>query len=67
MQILTYAEIEKLVATLAQRIWHWRNSTSIALKIYPIPRGGVPVVYALLPYVFSTVVDDPAAADIFGD
>lgn len=67
MQILTYAEIEKLVATLAQRIWHWRNSTSIALKIYPIPRGGVPVVYALLPYVFSTVVDDPAAADIFVD
>lgn len=67
MQILTYVEIEKLVVTLAQRIWHWRNSASIALKIYPIPRGGVPVVYALLPYVFLTVVDDPAVADIFVD
>lgn len=67
MLVLSHAKIKELVAALAQRIWYWKSSSVAVLKIYPIPRGGVPVAYALLPHVFSVVVDDPAAADIFVD
>lgn len=64
---LTHAAIKELVAALAQRVWHWRPSSVPRLKVYPIPRGGIPVAYALLPYVHSEIVDDPAIADIFVD
>lgn len=68
MLILTHAAIKELVAALVQRVWHWRSSSvPRGLKVYPIPRGGIPVAYALLPYVHSEIVDDPAVADIFVD
>lgn len=64
---LTHAAISELTEALAQRIRDWRSSSIDLLKIYPIPRGGIPVAYALLPRVYSAIVDDPAVADIFVD
>ncbi len=74
MLTLTHAAIWELVVALAGRIENWRMSSTTPLKasteplkMYPIPRGGIPVAYALIPYVHSTVVDNPAVADIFVD
>ncbi len=67
MLTLTHATIRELILALAQRIEASRRSPFTLLKVYPIPRGGIPVAYALIPHVYSTVVDDPAAADIFVD
>jgi len=64
---LTHKAIEELVEALAQRVRDWRSPRTNLLKIYPIPRGGIPVAYALISRVYSEVVDNPAAADIFVD
>ncbi len=70
MLTLTHAAINELAVALAKKILYWQNSEpldSVLLKIYPIPKGGIPVAYALLSLVYSKVVDDPAAADILVD
>ncbi len=67
MSTLTHAAITNLIVVLAQKIRLWRPSSCDLLKVYPIPRGGIPVAYLLLAYVLSTIVDDPAVADIFVD
>lgn len=66
MLTLTHAAVKELVMALAQKVKAWKTSTG-HLKIYPIPRGGIPVAYALTFHVYSVVVDDPAIADIFID
>jgi GTP cyclohydrolase I len=67
MLTLTHKTTMELVEALARKIWEWRAESYDLLKVYPIPRGGIPVAYALLPYVHSTIVDHPAEADIFVD
>ncbi len=68
MLTLTHAAITNLIVVLAQKIRLWRPSSCDLLKVYPIPRGGIPIAYALLAYPESmTIVDDPAVADIFVD
>lgn len=67
---LTHVSFMVSVEALAKKILCWQNSKPLdsgLLKIYPIPRGGIPVAYALLSIVYSEVVDDPAAADILVD
>lgn len=66
MLTLTHAAVNELVVALAKKVKAWETLTS-CLKIYAIPRGGIPVAYALTFHVCSVVVDDPAIADIFID
>lgn len=37
------------------------------IKVYPIPRGGIPVVYALRCFMQFAIVDNPADANLFID
>lgn len=70
---LTHECVGALVSALAHQIrqlddQRTRANESIRpLKVYPIPRGGVPVAYALGSLLRMTVVDSPAEADCFVD
>lgn len=62
---LTHNDVDGLVKKMAGAIL--RMPERRALKVYPIPRGGVPVVYALQHYINIKIVNDPSDADIFID
>lgn len=70
---LTHECVGALVSTLAHEIRKFDDSRIRAdqsirpLKVYPIPRGGVPVAYALGSLLRMTVVDTPEEADCFVD
>lgn len=69
-KVLTNREVEMLVSDMATRMseYPFENWT---IKAYPIPRGGVPVAYALKqPYIKSHMIDvvnTPEEADVFID
>lgn len=61
---LTIGQVEDLVATLAKYIdWKFPKGCTV----YGVPRGGVPVVYALRQYCNIRITDKPERADIIVD
>lgn len=64
---LKHENLIPLVARLAKTITEVLPSTG-QRKMYPIPRGGVPVAYLLMNFLQgATVVDNPEDADFFVD
>ncbi len=71
---LTHAGVKELVGDLAARIVRRMHSEIVAsgiIKIYPVPRGGVPVAYMLTGHghkkVSFVVVNEPEEADVLVD
>lgn len=66
---LNHDQINGLVGLLAKEINTYAKAANNRwLRAYPIPRGGVPVAYALMQLVPGlSLVDNPAEADIFID
>lgn len=71
--ILSHQSVGVLVAALAHTMHHFhearchKTESVRPLKVYAVPRGGVPVAYALGSMLNMTVVDTPEEADCFVD
>ena len=70
---LTHKECVAMAENVAIQITHLLNPT-VALNIYPVPRGGVPAAYLVVaalgefyPSANVKLVDDPSKADVFID
>lgn len=65
---LTHDQVGGLVGRLAVALNSYANQQTITvLRAYPVPRGGVPVAYALQSMVPMVLVENPAEADVFID
>lgn len=66
---LNHDQINGFVGLLAKEINTYAKAANNRwLRAYPIPRGGVPVAYALMQLVPGlSLIDNPAEADIFID
>lgn len=65
---LTHDQVSGLVGRLAVALNTYANQQAISvLRAYPVPRGGVPVAYALQSLVPMVLVENPAEADVFID
>ena len=65
---LNHAQIAGLVGRLAVALNTYANQMAITtLRAYPVPRGGIPVAYALQGSVQMILVENPADADVFID
>jgi len=65
---LTHDQVGGLVGRLAVALNTYANQQAInVLRAYPVPRGGVPVAYALQSLVPMVLVENPAEADVFID
>jgi len=65
---LTHDQVGGLVGRLAVALNTYANQQAISvLRAYPVPRGGVPVAYALNNLVPMVLVENPAEADVFID
>lgn len=65
---LTHDQVGGLVGRLAVALNTYANQQAISvLRAYPVPRGGVPVAYALQSMVPMLLVENPAEADVFID
>lgn len=63
---LNHVQIDQLASQLAARIGDETGRTE--LMVHPVPRGGVPVAYALMKHMPRiTLTGDPADADVFVD
>lgn len=73
MYYLSNVEVTNLARALVDDIvtdWSSESdfsSSQTALAVYPVPRGGVPVAYAIGQFLNVEVVDSPAFADIIVD
>lgn len=66
---LSHTDIEARVVELAVQVAKKCDlRAGEPTKIYPVPRGGVPVVYVLKSHLFNIIiVDEPTYADIIVD
>lgn len=69
---LTHFDIGMMIIGLAQVISNSTRQMMLAnqrstINVYPIPRGGVPVAYALQNHIRMNIVDKPEDADVFID
>lgn len=65
---LTHDQVGGLVGRLAVALTTYDNQQlNSVLRAYPVPRGGVPVAYALQSLVPMVLVENPAEADVFID
>lgn len=65
---LTHDQVDGLVGRLAVALNTYANQQEISvLRAYPVPRGGVPVAYALQSLVPMVFVETPSEADVFID
>lgn len=67
---LTHDRIGALVAQTAEAIRQYAHGGAVpiaALTAYAVPRGGIPVAYALQGVLGFQLTDDPADADFFID
>lgn len=66
---LSHLEIAIAAKVVAEQLAEEGFRLGRTLKVFPIPRGGVPALYAALAYVRKTVtiVSDPQVADVFVD
>lgn len=66
---LTHGDVLVLVNRLIGLLYSTKliQGGGNSLKVYPIPRGGVPVAYAMLDIIAITIVDTPEEADVFID
>lgn len=65
MMKLTQLHVRILAQELAKTIDH--HALPYPIKVYAIPRGGVPAAYAVGQHLPITLVDDPAEAQVFID
>jgi GTP cyclohydrolase I len=68
---LSHTQVDGFALQLARRITqleavHKRFGPYTA-RVYPVPRGGIPVAYLLRSHLSMQVVDDPAMADVIID
>jgi GTP cyclohydrolase I len=64
---LTHSDVLRLLPRLVDLISEKTHGLDAPPRVYPIPRGGVPVAYALGTMTTISLVSDPARADIFVD
>lgn len=64
--ILNHMEVAGLVGHLSNLILDL-GVLGRGRNVYPVPRGGIPVAYALKETLDITIVDDPSQADFFVD
>lgn len=67
---LTHGHVHQLVQEMAEELTMSFTKTALdeGIKIYPIPRGGIPVAYALSRFMPNVrIVDLPELADAFVD
>lgn len=62
----THAMVASMINAMNDRI-NKDFPSNVPLKVYPIPRGGIPVAYALSAIRPIRIVDRPEHADIFVD
>lgn len=66
MKILTNKEIIALADKLADKIYN--ETDHFSMKIYGVPRGGIPVAYLVHGLIeYSSIVDFPEEADLIVD
>jgi hypothetical protein len=65
--ILTVEQVQAMATNLASRIVSSFNHRRDHMKVYAIPRGGVPVAFALSDLLKIVHVSNPKDADIFVD
>lgn len=65
------SQVEELVKKVSYKIRANHTLSDIldrrTLKVYGVPRGGIPVAMALVPMLDCVQVDDPTAADVIVD
>jgi GTP cyclohydrolase I len=66
MHVVTYSELDALVGAMAGRIAA-RHPSVVSLRVYPVPKGGIPVALALGARMDIKLVDDPRQADVVVD
>lgn len=68
-QVIDYVRLRHLAAIACAMIHsHFDTAAQGALRVYPIPRGGIPAALALCNTTLTlTLVDDPAKADFIFD
>lgn len=65
---LTHDQVGGLVGRLAVALNTYAHQQAFSvLRAYPVPRGGVPVAYALQSLVPMVLVENPAEANVFID
>ena len=64
---LTHEDVEEAVAKLAETISAYGMERVPMPRVYPIPRGGIPIAYMLQGHLPLPIVDSPDQADIFID
>ncbi|WP_331375642.1 GTP cyclohydrolase I FolE [Sinorhizobium chiapasense] len=65
---ISFSELSALAAKLAAELNRvYQPDVNQALKIYPIPRGGVPAALAVAQHIPLLLVDSPEQADVFID
>ena len=65
--LLTNVIVEKLAHNLCMQIQGKMRMFNTLIKVYGVPRGGIPVAYLVSKMLLGTVVDDPHDADIIVD
>lgn len=64
---LTHGNIAILAQNLAHKLLDHVQKPELLMRLYPVPRGGVPVAYLLKSLGPFTVVDNPNDADVIID
>lgn len=65
---LTHAQVDSLAREASMNIQKHLSTPTINMKVFPVPRGGVPAALALRQYMRGLkLVDDPAHADFIFD
>ena len=65
---LTHSDVKALCYAMIRTLdHHFFKAETGMLKVYPIPRGGIPVAYLLKGSFGIEITDNPAEADLFID
>lgn len=65
--IYSHAMVKSMISALDDRIEKDYPRAYGSIRVYPVPRGGIPVAYLLSAYRQLRIVDKPESADIFID
>lgn len=66
-KVLTHSDVTLLASRVATALRTNQSMLPNPIRVYPIPRGGVPAAYLLKTRFPVDIVDDPNLADVFID